>query len=108
MVGMLSELMMFITPLWMAVIVGVLVGWAWKPRWAKNLGNCYVSKDALPASPASSMTTCFASIPILKLNTLKFQLPSCVSWTADDKESLSLPPAATKSDSRFVWFVFVI
>ncbi|KAF5460478.1 hypothetical protein F2P56_020342 [Juglans regia] len=99
MVGMLSELMMFTTPLWMVFIVGVLVGWAWKPRWAKNLGNCYVSKDALPASPSSSMSTCFASIPSLKLNALKFQLPSCVSWTADDKESLSLPPAATKSDS---------
>ncbi|XP_059442742.1 uncharacterized protein LOC132174978 [Corylus avellana] len=97
MVDVLSELMMFIAPLWVAVIVGVLVGWAWKPRWAKILG-CSESKDASPASPTTiSLSTCFPSIP--SLNALKFQLPSCVSWTTDDKEGLSLPPAATKSDS---------
>ncbi|KAL2325261.1 hypothetical protein Fmac_024319 [Flemingia macrophylla] len=28
---------MLITPLWIAVILGVLVGWAWKPKWAFRL-----------------------------------------------------------------------
>ncbi|CAH9141321.1 unnamed protein product [Cuscuta epithymum] len=28
------ELMMWTTPIWVAVVVGVLVGWAWRPRWA--------------------------------------------------------------------------
>ena len=28
----LSELAMFTVPLWIAVVAGVLVGWAWKPK----------------------------------------------------------------------------
>ncbi|KAK8968582.1 hypothetical protein KSP40_PGU022490 [Platanthera guangdongensis] len=34
-----SELTLFSAPLWVAVFVGVgvVVGWAWKPRWAAGL-----------------------------------------------------------------------
>ncbi|XWS61495.1 hypothetical protein CRYUN_Cryun07bG0130600 [Craigia yunnanensis] len=92
----LSELMMFVAPLWVAVIVGVLVGWAWKPKWA-NLGremlmDCSGSKDSTPASSESSSAG-FCSIS--SLNSIKFQLPSCTSWITDDgaqKDSFSLPP----------------
>ena len=100
----LSELMMFIAPLWVAIIVGVLVGWAWKPKWA-NLGremlmDCSGSKDSTPASSESS-STCFGSIS--SLNWIKFQLPSRTSWIADDgaqKDSFSLPPTLD-SNCRF-------
>ncbi|KAK8944764.1 hypothetical protein KSP39_PZI008497 [Platanthera zijinensis] len=34
-----SELTLFAAPLWVAVFVGVVVGWAWKPRWAAGLDN---------------------------------------------------------------------
>ncbi|KAJ1404013.1 START-like domain superfamily [Sesbania bispinosa] len=33
-VDIFGDLMVFITPLWIAVIFGVVVGWAWKPKWA--------------------------------------------------------------------------
>ena len=100
----LSELVMFIAPLWVAVIVGVLVGWAWKPKWA-NLGgkmliDCSGSKDSTPASSESSSTG-FGSIS--SLNLIKFQLPSCISWISDDgaeKDSFSLPPTL-HSNCRF-------
>ncbi|KAJ7952220.1 StAR-related lipid transfer protein like [Quillaja saponaria] len=50
----LRELIMFMAPVWIAVILGVLVGWAWKPKWA-NLGrdllNCSVSKGAAFSVP---------------------------------------------------------
>ncbi|GAV75108.1 hypothetical protein CFOL_v3_18587 [Cephalotus follicularis] len=89
-----SELMMFVAPLWIAVIVGILVGWAWKPKWADNLGrdmlDCKVSKDSF--SPAS-LKSGFGSIP--SLNSLKFQFPSRIPWIADDgvqNDSLSVPP----------------
>ncbi|XWS48715.1 hypothetical protein CRYUN_Cryun13aG0100300 [Craigia yunnanensis] len=99
----LSELMMFIAPLWVAVIVGVLVGWSWKPKWA-NLGremlmDCSGSKDSTPASSESSSTG-FGSI--LSLNSIKFQLPSCTSWITDDgaqKDSFSFPPTLDSSCS---------
>lgn len=106
MLDVLSELMLFIAPLWLAIIVGLLVGWAWKPKWAKNLTNCSMSKDASAASPTALLSACFASFP--SLNALKFQLPNCVSCVGDDKESPSVPPAATESDSRFVGFCYVI
>ncbi|KDP25225.1 hypothetical protein JCGZ_20381 [Jatropha curcas] len=85
-----AELVMFMAPLWIAVIIGVLVGWAWKPKWA-NLGrellDSSVNKDSANTvpSPASS------SIPTL--NSLKFQLPSCISWIADDGIQKDSPPA---------------
>ncbi|RDY14303.1 StAR-related lipid transfer protein 7, mitochondrial, partial [Mucuna pruriens] len=51
----ITDLAMFITPLWIAVIVGVVVGWAWKPKWA------FHPKDALlklrsPRPPPNSHT----------------------------------------------------
>ncbi|XVE58181.1 hypothetical protein DITRI_Ditri04bG0149700 [Diplodiscus trichospermus] len=98
-----SELMMFITPLWVAVIVGVLVGWAWKPNWA-NLGretlmDCSGSRDSTPAASEPS-STAFASIS-------SFQLPSCISRitnAGDQKDSFCLPPTldsnCSSSDSE--------
>ncbi|OMP02775.1 hypothetical protein COLO4_10831 [Corchorus olitorius] len=92
----LSELMMFIAPIWVAVIVGVLVGWAWKPKWAnlsrEMLVDCSGSKDSAPSSSESSSKG-FGSIS--SLNLVKFQLPSCISWITDDgaqKDSFSPPP----------------
>ncbi|CAH8384254.1 unnamed protein product [Eruca vesicaria subsp. sativa] len=32
----LPDLLLFITPLWIAVLVGVLVGWVWRPTWARD------------------------------------------------------------------------
>ncbi|ONK71728.1 uncharacterized protein A4U43_C04F11750 [Asparagus officinalis] len=32
-----SELAMFAAPLWIAVFVGLVVGWSWRPRWAADL-----------------------------------------------------------------------
>ncbi|KAK9275566.1 hypothetical protein L1049_022833 [Liquidambar formosana] len=106
----LGELVLFMATLWIAVIVGVLVGWAWKPKWA-NLGRgmlvCSVSKDPLQESSTSSSSDKISqslmglgSIP--SLNSLKLPLPSCISWISDcgvDKEeTFSVPPTDMNSD----------
>ncbi|KAL0014145.1 hypothetical protein SO802_001214 [Lithocarpus litseifolius] len=68
-VDVLRELMMFIAPLWVVVLVGVLVGWAWKPRWANVL-----SKDTFPTLPiTTTQSSCFTFAPIPSLNSLRFQ-----------------------------------
>lgn len=94
----LNEILIFVIPLWVAVAVGVLVGWAWKPKWASNLSremllDSKVSKEAKKEGEFSATTT---SSVIPSFNILKFQLPSCVSWVADDggiqKDSLCVPP----------------
>lgn len=32
-----SDLLLFVSPLWLAVFIGLLVGWAWKPDWAVGI-----------------------------------------------------------------------
>ncbi|KAJ9173807.1 hypothetical protein P3X46_016908 [Hevea brasiliensis] len=87
------ELVMFMIPLWIAVIVGVLVGWAWKPKWA-NLGR--VMFDSSVSKDSATTVASPASLSISTLNSLKFQLPSFISWVANDgiqKDSSSAPPS---------------
>ncbi|GMJ14999.1 membrane related protein CP5 [Hibiscus trionum] len=99
----LSELMFFIAPLCGAVIVGVLVGWAWKPKWA-NIGREILidssgSKDSAPA-PSDSSSSSFGFIS--SLNSIKSQFPSCNSWISDDgaqKGSFALPPTLDSNSS---------
>ncbi|GMJ03856.1 hypothetical protein HRI_004054800 [Hibiscus trionum] len=57
----LSEVVIFIAPIWVAVIVGVLVGWSWKAKW-ENMGremliDCSDSKHSTPESSDSSSTS---------------------------------------------------
>lgn len=97
----LSELMMFIAPLWIAVFVGVLVGWAWKPKWA-NLGCRDLMDSSVSKESTNASSSCFSSIPTF--NFVKFQLPACISGVSDDgiqRETFYVPPT-TSSDCRFV------
>ncbi|GFP97276.1 star-related lipid transfer protein 7 mitochondrial [Phtheirospermum japonicum] len=59
-------------PIWIAVVVGVLVGWAWKPKWADNPNVDFLDryKGVLKNSVPS-------------FSSLKLQLPTCVSWISD-------------------------
>ncbi|KAI3843580.1 hypothetical protein MKX03_022405 [Papaver bracteatum] len=81
-----TELLLFLGPLWIAVLVGVVVGWAWKPKWA-TLG-----KDKLDytMSKASSLSVGFISSPpslnfgsMPCFNSMKAQLPSYIPWISD-------------------------
>lgn len=116
----LAELMMFMAPLWIAVVVGVLVGWTWKPKWA-NLGrealDCSFahggSSRAPPtassnpvAVPSSSVS---ASIP--GFSSLKLPLPNCISWIGDDdgiEKGAPVTAPTVDSDCRFVGFFIII
>ncbi|GFP93700.1 star-related lipid transfer protein 7 mitochondrial [Phtheirospermum japonicum] len=52
--AMILGLIKFLGPVWIAFLVGVMVGWAWKPRWA-SLGNCKFDFSA-PSSPSASIS----------------------------------------------------
>ncbi|KAJ6417482.1 hypothetical protein OIU84_003244 [Salix udensis] len=88
---LLSELLISVIPLWVAVAIGVLVGWVWKPKWASNLSR----ETLLDAKQGGEFSATTLSTMIPSLNILKFQLPSCVFWAADDggiqTDSFSVP-----------------
>uniref|UniRef100_A0A2P2KYK0 START domain-containing protein n=1 Tax=Rhizophora mucronata TaxID=61149 RepID=A0A2P2KYK0_RHIMU len=92
-----GDIFNFVAPLWIALIVGILVGWAWKPKWASYSGRQPLDCSASPTTvvkTVASPTSC--TIPTL--NFLKLQLPSCIPWIADDSTqngSFSHPPAAS-------------
>ncbi|KAJ4950913.1 hypothetical protein NE237_027745 [Protea cynaroides] len=99
------ELVMFLGPLWIAVLVGIVIGWSWRPKWAtsgRNKLDCSVlNPTSLLPSPSflpgliSPPSFGFCSIP-KSFNTLKPQLPSCISWMSEEeveKETLSAPAA---------------
>lgn len=87
-----SELMVFMAPIWVAVVVGVFVGWAWKPKWV-NLKLDSVDSNKSPMALAF-FPQFSASIPTF--TSLKRQIPSWVPDFAIEKESSSY------TDCRFV------
>ncbi|CAL5433558.1 unnamed protein product [Camellia sinensis] len=93
----IGDVFMLMAPLWIAILVGVFVGWAWKPKWANLIANsfdCSASKGGGGAGGASSSSSYssssssplpigFCSIPNLNLNPFKLQLSSCIPWIAN-------------------------
>ncbi|KAK1419191.1 hypothetical protein QVD17_28353 [Tagetes erecta] len=62
--NLLPDVMMFIAPIWVGVVLGVLIGWIWRPNWAISaIKNFTISQNK------------YSSIP--SLNLLKCQLPGC-------------------------------
>lgn len=69
----LVELMALTTPIWAAIVVGVLLGWAWKPKWA-NLSVGFLDSAAAAggeekksaAALSSQLAASFPSLSSLK------------------------------------------
>ncbi|KAK4795301.1 hypothetical protein SAY86_013295 [Trapa natans] len=97
--GVVGELVMLMVPVWIAVIVGILVGWAWKPKWAylgkELLDGSIESRQVFPSSHSASKSS------ILSFNPMKLQFPSYIPWISDDgaKEDFSVPPTAFSESS---------
>ncbi|KAL0331579.1 UNVERIFIED_CONTAM: hypothetical protein Sangu_1703400 [Sesamum angustifolium] len=90
----LFELMVFMAPIWIAVVVGVLVGWAWKPKWA-NLNVDFLDSTAKggESNNKSRMVLPQFSASMPSLSSLKLQVPTCISWISDfgcEKDNASL------------------
>ncbi|XP_004245442.2 uncharacterized protein [Solanum lycopersicum] len=64
------ELGMFMAPIWIAVLVGVLVGWSWKPNWAN------LAIDSVPTTHVPSLQNLSSGF-----STLKLQIPSWIKET---------------------------
>ncbi|KAK4770713.1 hypothetical protein SAY87_031245 [Trapa incisa] len=97
--GVMGELVMLMVPVWIAVIVGILVGWAWKPKWA-HLGKELLDEpvESSAVSPSAHSTS---KSSLSNFNPLKLQFPSYIPWISDDgaKENFSVPPTAVSESS---------
>ncbi|KAF9600807.1 hypothetical protein IFM89_012546 [Coptis chinensis] len=95
--GVLEQLVLYVGPLWVALLIGIVIGWVWRPKWV-----CLsVSKDSsLSFGSISQFSLSSSSIP--SLNSLKkMQLPSIVSWVTDDsaeKETLCTSEQTSDTD----------
>lgn len=85
---MLLDLMLLTVPLWIAIFVGVVLGWAWRPNWAHFGGGNGGEKGESQGFLISKNKSCFSgsvkgfnSIP--SLTSLKSLLPS-LTWNLSD------------------------
>lgn len=86
---MLFELMLLTVPLWIAVFVGVVVGWAWRPKWAifgaeEKGGGSQRQVVFLSSKKSSSGETEKGFNSILSILSLKSVFPSFLSRTVSN------------------------
>lgn len=83
--GVLEELVLFGGPLWIALIVGIVLGWLWRPKWVDS------GRDKLGCDSSS-----------FGLSSLKNQLPSITSWVMSDDaaEKETFPDSSCSSSQQ--------
>jgi hypothetical protein len=74
--GAAWEMALLAGPLWAAALVGLLLGWAWRPRWAAGL---VAASDGRHHAPASALP--FASVEFWK-SQLPARLRAPLSYAA--------------------------
>lgn len=89
-----------------AFLLGVMVGWSWKPRWA-SLGNCKFQLSA-PSSPSALVSPPLPlknkgfgsaqSVDSLKVGTPSFG--SCIMDSGSDKDQIFTQPSMENPNCR--------
>lgn len=99
---MLFDLILLTVPLWIAVFVGVVVGWAWRPNWA-IFGGSVTQKQSSSSSSASdnkgfNSIHCLTSFKSLFSSLLSRTVSNCSLEDANFNDQSCI----LKSSSRFV------
>ncbi|KAI4368016.1 hypothetical protein MLD38_016629 [Melastoma candidum] len=95
--AIVEEMIRLMGPIWVAVIIGVLVGWAWKPKWAKHLGKEQLDCLKMCSSPETPLSSCVSSLGLANLCPLKFQQTTSVA--SDSRDVQAVVEASTFSSS---------
>ena len=99
----LIEVLVFLVPICVAFVFGILIGWAWKPKWAimgSDKLSCFVSKafdSSFPSSPLASVMS-----PLKGLRSKGSE-----AWTlntGEDKTQSSATPNEYE-DCRYLRFI---
>lgn len=99
----LIEVLVFLVPICVAFVFGILIGWVWKPRWA------IMGSDKLSYSVSKAFDLSFPSSPLASvispLNGLRSK--GSEAWTlntGEDKTQSSAPPNEYE-DCRYLRFI---
>ncbi|XP_057478584.1 uncharacterized protein LOC130765974 [Actinidia eriantha] len=87
--GVLVDMLLFLVPVWIAFVVGVIVGWAWKPRWAATQG--YNGKFNFSAVPSPSVDVISSPVKGLGSTQSLNSFGSCAMEDGVDKEQVYTP-----------------
>ncbi|KAJ6867952.1 hypothetical protein NC651_033098 [Populus alba x Populus x berolinensis] len=92
MLGVCTEMVGLLGPLWVAFLIGLVLGWSWKPKWVTRESDkltCCVSKildSSLPSSPCSVFDV---SIEDFLWNSFMLRSSTCdASWVVVNNNNL--------------------
>ncbi|KFK33976.1 hypothetical protein AALP_AA5G086000 [Arabis alpina] len=96
-----ADLFLFVTPIWIAVAAGVLVGWVWRPKWAYLTGD---GDDVDHKVSDNDDADKLSSSKLLSLfNPLNLQLPILRTNSVPPPQEQSSGGFVTDEDFRHLW-----
>ncbi|KAJ6410926.1 hypothetical protein OIU84_007642 [Salix udensis] len=114
MLGVCTEMVGLLVPLWIAFLIGLVLGWSWKPKWVTRKSDklsCCVSKildSSLPSSPCRSLMSPLKTFgSFSQWNSFMLRSSTCeASWAVDNNnnnlahQNLSPVPPTEYDDCR--------
>ncbi|KAG5229483.1 START domain containing protein [Salix suchowensis] len=114
MLGVCTEMVGLLVPLWIAFLIGLVLGWSWKPKWVTRKSDklsCCVSKildSSLPSSPCRSLMSPLKTFgSFSQWNSFMLRSSTCeASWAVDNNnnnlahQNLSPVPPTEYEDCR--------
>lgn len=64
-----AELAVFVFPFWVAVVTGLLLGWAWRPRWITGLVGAERHESPMQLLPLPEPSVASVSLAAEKADT---------------------------------------
>jgi len=115
MLGVCTEMVGLLGPLWVAFLIGLVLGWSWKPKWVTRESDkltCCVSKildSSLPSSPCRSLMSPLKTFgSFSQWNSFMLRSSTCdASWVVDNNnnlvhQNLSPVPPTEYEDCRYL------
>ncbi|KAI5568528.1 hypothetical protein BDE02_12G019600 [Populus trichocarpa] len=114
MLGVRTETVGFLGPLWISFLIGLIIGWSWKPKWvtreSDKLASCVskILESSLPSSPCRFLMSPLKSFgSFSQWNSFLVRSSNCeASWVVDNNNNLEhqkpshVPPTEYEDCSR--------
>ncbi|XP_011043689.1 PREDICTED: uncharacterized protein LOC105139073 isoform X2 [Populus euphratica] len=95
MIGLCTETVGFLGPLWISFLIGLIIGWSWKPKWvtreSDKLTSCVskILESSLLSSPCRSLMSVLESFgSFSQWNSFLVRSSNCeASWVVDNSNN---------------------